>query len=977
MQISTRSKENKSNNTSHLKSTSEINIVNPERPNAYIQTLMKQNGPMKHLNENFKEIPSPIMVSNIHSIFSSDERRKQIMTMVKKMREKQNNSSNKKMLENYGSIPLSPNPYLVEMHSKKGMQKSSSVTKAYDDTHYNLNNNDEKNIDNKKNKNNLIDYKKYIKQNSNDILNNRKEINDNININIINVKNNNKNNSYQIDRKKNKGNQALYFTKNNEIYNENQINNYDNVLKSNDSKNSNNHVYQKKNVRGEKRHLTPVLNSNNIIINNDNKEQTKDEIFNDEYYEIESFKINIINKKKKRKITTDSFYFAIKPKKKYKKKINTEYKIQSNNFNLEKKNYKNQFKNDNDLYTGIKIIQFDNGENVYELKLNGSIKLINQKLKEEGITINDKEFKIFDEYMLKQEKEKAIEEALNVQENLLNKNDIINDKEKEKNFELEKEEAIKNALNKQKKLFKNEKEELIKLNENKIINALEEQKKNFQQNNLKEKEYYKEKEEELKNLKDEYKKLSEKIELLQKTLEEREINFFNEKNEAIKNALKEQENKLLNNEKEKIEKLMYDFKLKQDEEINKIKNEEKEIINKKDNNEIKTEENNNKNDEKNLNSQKQDSVFQKEKEDAIQNALNKQKELLQKEFELELKIKMKEMKKENENKLQIEIENALKKQKDEYKREKEKEIKKENEIKEILNNKDEEFLKDKNITIQKIMDENGKMNEKKNIKDDNKIIHNSNSFSILNKRKEKPNLIIDKKEKVEFINNGNNKNDKQLSFKDKLIIENKENIEFVNNHNIICNNNLLFSFKKENEFGGSISIRYDDQEVENSDNKNNDNIKIPFKNEISEFEEKIKEKEKLNSEKKTNKIIQSMQIPSGNIRKMIKILEEEKERLKTENPYKLTEEVIKEDEEELNNTSYPSLIKRANTFFQPIVEGLINKKPTINHKKKKPKSSKFGQILLSESMEINNEMLQDELRKKSMQLRMKLKNKKK
>ena len=64
--------------------------------------------------------------------------------------------------------------------------------------------------------------------------------------------------------------------------------------------------------------------------------------------------------------------------------------------------------------------------------------------------------------MLKQEKEKAIEEALNVQENLLNKNDIINDKEREKNFELEKEEAIKNALNKQKKLLKNEKEELIK-----------------------------------------------------------------------------------------------------------------------------------------------------------------------------------------------------------------------------------------------------------------------------------------------------------------------------------------------------------------------------------------------------------------------------------------------------------------------------------------------------------------------------------
>ena len=207
------------------------------------------------------------------------------------------------MLENYGNIPLSPNPYIIEMHSKKNMQKSSSVTKAYEDR-YNLNNNDEKNDDNKTNKNYIIDYKKnFIKQNSNDIANNRKEINDNININIIHSKNNKKNNSYQIDKKKNKSNQALYFTNNNEIYNDNQINNYDNVLTSKDSqisKNSNN-VYQKKSVRGEKRHLTPNLNSNNKINNNDFNEQQKDEIFNDEDYEIESFKINIINKKKKKK----------------------------------------------------------------------------------------------------------------------------------------------------------------------------------------------------------------------------------------------------------------------------------------------------------------------------------------------------------------------------------------------------------------------------------------------------------------------------------------------------------------------------------------------------------------------------------------------------------------------------------------------------------------------------------------------------
>ena len=122
-----------------------------------------------------------------------------------------------------------------------------------------------------------------------------------------------------------------------------------------------------------------------------------------------------------------------------------------------------------------------------------------------------------------------------------------------------------------------------------------------------------------------------------------------------------------------------------------------------------------------------------------------------------------------------------------------------------------------------------------------------------------------------------------------------------------------------------------------------------------------------------------MQIPGGNIRKMLKILEEEKERLKNENPYKLTEETIKEEEDPLINTSYSSIIKRVNTSSIPKVEGLIDKKPTISHKKKKPKNSKFGEniLLLSESMEISNEMLHDELRKKSMQLRMKLKNKKK
>lgn len=125
----------------------------------------------------------------------------------------------------------------------------------------------------------------------------------------------------------------------------------------------------------------------------------------------------------------------------------------------------------------------------------------------------------------------------------------------------------------------------------------------------------------------------------------------------------------------------------------------------------------------------------------------------------------------------------------------------------------------------------------------------------------------------------------------------------------------------------------------------------------------------------TNK---SMQISSGNIKKMIKILEEEKERLKSENTFNKVENIIIEDEENEDN-SFSNIIKRANTFIIPQVEGIIEKKPTINYKKRKPKNSnKFDESnLLSESVELNNEELHQNLRKKAFDLRMKLKSKKK
>ena len=70
------------------------------------------------MNENFKEIPNPL-ISNIQSIFSSEERKKQVMTMVKKMREKQNPKF-RKINENIGSIQLS-NTNIFEIQSKRNI----------------------------------------------------------------------------------------------------------------------------------------------------------------------------------------------------------------------------------------------------------------------------------------------------------------------------------------------------------------------------------------------------------------------------------------------------------------------------------------------------------------------------------------------------------------------------------------------------------------------------------------------------------------------------------------------------------------------------------------------------------------------------------------------------------------------------------------------------------------------------------------
>jgi hypothetical protein len=185
MQISTRTKQNKTQSQTHLKSSSESTQITQEKSNLYLQQFIKQNKSIRNLNENFKEIPNPL-ISNIQSIFSSEERKKQVMTLVKKIREKQNSKS-RKINENIGSIQLS-NTNIFEIQSKKNMQKSSSVTKAYNDRYYNLNK-EEYLYETKTNKSNI---NKYNKQDSIDT---KSDLNDNLNViyrnnnnDIINMK---------------------------------------------------------------------------------------------------------------------------------------------------------------------------------------------------------------------------------------------------------------------------------------------------------------------------------------------------------------------------------------------------------------------------------------------------------------------------------------------------------------------------------------------------------------------------------------------------------------------------------------------------------------------------------------------------------------------------------------------------------------------------------------------------------------------
>lgn len=128
----TRKKVDNIDKNSYKKSKQKSENLNPKNSNLYFNQLIKKNGPIKQLKENMKTISEqvPLISSDIHSIFINDEKRKQVMNMVKKMRDRQLTKSK----QNLNQIS-SPNIF------NKNLQKSSSVNRSFGiNTNYNNNN---------------------------------------------------------------------------------------------------------------------------------------------------------------------------------------------------------------------------------------------------------------------------------------------------------------------------------------------------------------------------------------------------------------------------------------------------------------------------------------------------------------------------------------------------------------------------------------------------------------------------------------------------------------------------------------------------------------------------------------------------------------------------------------------------------------------------------------------------------------------
>ena len=536
-------KENNQNILSKTKQKSDnLNIESNNKPFFYFNQLIKKNGPMKKLNETFQKFPEQNNISfNLQTIFSNDQKRKQVMNMIKKMREK-NSSKEQKTEKNESFSPVrSRNPSNISdnkiteikyfnMNQYSMNEKFNENQNYKDNLNYKFNNN---------NNNQIFGYqdKYYNSPNLNyqdnfNIPNLIYQDNSN-NLNLNNHDNfNNQNSEYQV----NYLNTDLNYQGRNYLGNEfyEQINNENlndnNFVSAENKVNYNNIINQKLNINENNKKI-PL--SERIRVSKIEKEQKIKKEENKIVFEnlkINRFKLNILSKRKRKKIVEDNFSFSIKSKNNKLLKRNS-LRIESDSFKLKSSQInnnefinekKNIFKSKN--YSGFKLIQIENGKEIFSMEINNSIKYLNNELKGKKITVNGKEFKFINEEMLKLEKEKAIEEALNLKNNLLTDLKICNDNNKENEISFDS-----NSNNEKNNIIEKE-----NIEEDKKYNELIEKK-------LKEQEikFNKIKEEEINKIKNELKLNQEKE--MKKALEEQK-NIYELKIEEIMKENKENNN---------------------------------------------------------------------------------------------------------------------------------------------------------------------------------------------------------------------------------------------------------------------------------------------------------------------------------------------------------------------------------------------------------------------------------------------------
>ena len=353
------------------------------------------------------------------------------------------------------------------------------------------------------------------------------------NLNLNNHNNfNNQNSEYQV----NYLNTDLNYQGRNYLGNEfyEQINNENlndnNFISAENKVNYNNIINQKLNINENNKKI-PL--SERIRVSKIEKEQKikkEDNKIVFENLKINRFKLNILSKRKRKKIVEDNFSFSIKSKNNKLLKRNS-LRIESDSFKLKSSQInnnefinekKNIFKSKN--YSGFKLIQIENGKEIFSMEINNSIKYLNNELKGKKITVNGKEFKFINEEMLKLEKEKAIEEALNLKNNLLTDLKICNDNNKENEISFDS-----NSNNEKNNIIEKENKE-NDINYNELIE------KKLKEQEIK---FNKIKEEEINKIKNELKLNQEKE--IKKALEEQK-NIYELKIEEIMKEKKENNN---------------------------------------------------------------------------------------------------------------------------------------------------------------------------------------------------------------------------------------------------------------------------------------------------------------------------------------------------------------------------------------------------------------------------------------------------